>query len=304
MVYIIIINFGKPEHTIECLQSIINNSYEFFRTVVVDISNIDQSVDKLNAWVEEKKDTRFTIIHEDKNNGFAFANNVGIKYCLRFDDCDYFWILNNDTVIEKDSLRNLKKYYEEKKQNWNIGFVGSKLMDYKNPEIIQNIGGTFNKWTGYSVLIGMGEKDKGHFKGKNTKIDYVVGASMFFHSSLINQIGLMPEDYFLYYEDIDWCLSAQKAGFINSTCTESVIYHKQGISTGAKLLTEDSHLKNKRYLYLSYLKLYQRHFRQLRPVAYFILIKQLAGKIFHKKNKEAKLISQIIFNFESKNKKQ
>ena len=158
------------------------------------------------------------------------------------------------------------------------------------------MGGTFNKWTGYSVLLGMGEIDKGQFDNKNPEVDYVIGASMFFHKSLIEEIGLMPEDYFLYYEDIDWCITAQKAGFKNSTCTKSLIYHKQGISTGAKLLTTDNHLKNKKHLYLSYLKFYQRHYKLLLPVAYLILLKQTAGRIFHGENKEAGIIFRTMVN--------
>jgi len=67
----------------------------------------------------------------------------------------------------------------------------------------QNVGRAFNKWTGYSILIGMGEKDTGQFDDKNIKPDYVIGASMFFNIDLVRAIGLMPEDYFLYYEDID-----------------------------------------------------------------------------------------------------
>ena len=299
-VYIIIINFGKPEHTIECLQSIIDNNYAFFQTIVVDISNIDQSLDNLNAWVEKKKDARFTIIHENENKGFAFANNIGIKYSLKNEDCDYLWILNNDIVIEKESLTELIRFHKNEENNNKLGFVGSKLMDYTNQDIIQNIGGTFNKWTGYSILKGMGEKDSSQYENINIDIDYVVGAAMFCNYSLIKKIGLMPEDYFLYYEDIDWCLSAQKAGYINSTCTNSIVYHKQGISTGAKLLIEDEHLKNKKHLYISYLKLYKRHFKWLLPIPYFILFKQMAGKLYHKNFAEAKLISQVIFNFTPK----
>lgn len=294
-VYIIIINYGEPEHSIECLQSIIDNNYKYFHVVVVDVSNINQSRNKLNKWIDKKKENRCTIINEDKNNGFAHANNIGIKYAIKKDDCDYLWILNNDTVIEKDSLLHLKNYYEEKKIERNIGFLGSKIMDYEDPNIIQNLGGTFNKWSGYSVLVGMGEKDIGQYERKNTQIDYVVGASMFFSPSLINNIGLMPEDYFLYYEDIDWCLTAQKEGYINLICTNSIVYHKQGISTGAKLLTEDNHLKNKKHLYLSYLKLYKRNFKWLLPIASFILLKQMLGKLYHRNFIEAKLILKSFF---------
>ena len=293
-VFIIIINYGTPEHTIECLQSICENNFGRFQAVVVDISNIHQSVEKIDHWIEKRDDNRFLLIQEKKNNGFAFANNIGLKYSMQQDDCDFIWILNNDTVIAKNSLEELINCYKQNTKREVVGFIGSKILDYKDKAIIQNVGGRFNKWTGYSVLTGMGEKDTGQFDIKENKVDYVVGASMFFHSSIINQIGLMPEDYFLYYEDIDWCLTAQKAGFKNISCTKSRVYHKQGISTGAKLLADDDHLQNKKHLYLSYLKLYRRHFKWLLPVAYLILFKQIAGKIRHKNYKEAHLIFKTI----------
>ena len=293
-VYIIIINFGTPGHTIECLESVRENNHGLFHLVVVDVLDIDYSVKKITNWIEEKSDNRFSLVQEKGNKGFSIANNIGIKYSLEQDDCEYLWILNNDTVIEKNSLVELIACHKEKPKNETIGFVGSKIMDYEDNEIIQNVGGTFNKWTGYSILIGMGEKDTGQFDNQEIKVDYVIGASMFCHSSLIQKIGFMPESYFLYYEDIDWCISAQKAGFRNYTCPGSVIFHKQGISTGAKLLTDDKHLKNKKHLYLSYLKFYKRQFKWLLPVAYFILFKQMAGKFFHNKRAEAKLILQVI----------
>jgi len=294
-VYIIIINYGTSEHTVECLQSICENKHGHFQVVVVDVSNINRSVEKITKWIEEKNNNRLVLIQEEKNNGFAYANNIGIRYSLRQGDCDFLWILNNDTVIKKNSLEELINCYQQNKDKEITGFIGSKIMDYEDNELIQNVGGTFNKWTGYSVLVGMGEKDTGQFDNQEINIDYVIGASMFCHSSLVHKIGLMPEEYFLYGEDTDWCLTAQKAGFKNSTCPKSLVYHKQGISTGAKLLTNDNHLYNKKHLYLSYLKLYRRHYKWLLPVAYFILFKQMAGKIFHYNLPEAKLILQVIF---------
>ncbi len=294
-VYIIIINFGTPEHTIECLLSIYENNYEYFQIVVIDVSNINQSVDKISSWIQKKNDNRTILIQEEENKGFAYANNIGIRHSLTQDDCDFLWILNNDTIIAKDALEELVKYYEQEKDKKTIGFIGSKILDYGDKGLIQNVGGTFNRWTGYSILIGMGEMDTHQFNNIELKVDYVIGASMFFHKLLIEQIGLMPEDYFLYYEDIDWCITAQKAGFTNLTCAKSIIYHKQGVSTGAKLLANDNHLKNKKHLYLSYLKFYRKHYYWLLPIAYFILFKQLAGRIFHKENKEANLIFNIIF---------
>ncbi len=294
-VYIITINFGTPEHTIECLESICVNSHELFQVLVVDVLNINQSVEKITRWIDEKNDSRFSFIQEKENKGFAYANNIGIRYSLEQPDCDFIWVLNNDTVIAQNALEELLNCYEQDKNKDKAGFYGSKILDYKDKELIQNVGGTFNKWTGYSVLLGMGEKDAGQHDKEDFQIDYVIGASMFCHSSLVQKIGFMPEDYFLYYEDIDWCLSAKKAGFKNQTSTKSKVYHKQGISTGAKLLGNDVGLEYKKYLYSSYKKLYTRHFRMLMPVAYFILFKQLAGRIFHGSSAEAKLILKVLF---------
>ena len=295
-VYIISINYGTPEHTIECLQSIYDNNYSVFQVVVVDVLNLNHSVEKIENWIRSKNDNRFLLIQEDINNGFAYANNIGIGYSLEQGDCDFLWILNNDTVIDKNSLEELINCYNQIAKKDIAGFIGSKIMDYEKRIIIQNVGGTFNSWTGYSVLIGIGKEDMGQFETISPKIDYVIGGAMFFSSSLVGKIGLMPDDYFLYYEDIDWCITAQKAGFVNYTCTKSIIYHKQGVSTGSKLLSNDNHLKNKKYLYQSYLIFYRRHFRWKLPIAYFILFKQFAGKLYHKNISEAKLILRVIFS--------
>ena len=106
----------------------------------------------------------------------------------------------------------------------------------------------------------------------------------------------MPEEYFLYYEDLDWCITAKKAGFENLTCIQSIVYHKQGQSTGAKLLSEDASLGNKKYLYSSYLKFYKKHYRKQIPIGYLILLKQYAGKLYRKKFKEAKIILNSMLN--------
>lgn len=292
-VFIIIINYGTPEHTVECLESILQNNYANYQVIIVDVLNKKDSIRLLNDWIAQKKDNRFNVIPNNKNNGFSFANNIGINYALSQADCDYLWILNNDTVIEKNSLTELINCYRKESKP---GFLGSKIMDYDNRELIQNVGGTFNKWTGYSVLIGMGEKDVGQYNNKKTKIDYVIGASMFCKADFLKTVGLMPEDYFLYYEDIDWCIAAQKAGYTNLLCTESVVYHKQGVSTGVKLLSTDASIKKKKHLYLSYLKFYRRHFPKHLAIAYFILFKQWAGRIYHGQFAEAKLIAQVIFS--------
>lgn len=294
-IYIITVNYGTPHHTIECLKSIMENRYKHFQVLIIDVSNLNQSVDLISNWIETVDDERFCLTQISENRGFAHGCNVGIKLALENEDCEFIWLLNNDTIIDESSLTELVNCYNKNKKNKNVGIIGSKILEYNARDAIQNVGGKFNKWTGYSVLIGMGETDKGQYDNTELNPDYIVGASMFFHSSLVLKIGLLPENYFLYYEDIDWSITAKKAGLINITCTASLIYHKQGMSTGVKLLTKDHQLKNKIYLYRSYLFFYRRHYKNLIIIAYIMLLKQLAGKLFRGKLLEAGIIFKATF---------
>jgi len=296
-VFIVTINYGKPGHTIECLQSIAENNHQFFHVVIIDVSDIDQSVGKLSQWIAGHDSSKFTLIQQAENKGFAHANNLGIEFSLKQDDCGFLWVLNNDTIVERDSIQQLLGFYKKQSETENLGFVGSKILDYKQRNLIQNVGGVFNKWTKFPDWIGAGEIDNGQFD-KMTVVDHLLGASLFFHKSLLGEIGLMPEGYFLYFEDTDWCVKALKAGFQNMVCVKSTIYHKGGVSTGVDYLDDSKQLDNKRYFYTNMLKFYGLHFKWHLPFAYLFLLKKLAGKIYHKNYAEAKLISQVLFRFD------
>ncbi len=294
-VYIILINYGTPDDTIACMNSILQNSYQQFQVVVVDVNNINHSVDSLSKWIDDQNDTRFKLIKEKENRGFAYANNVGIKYALSQNNCNFLWVLNNDTVIDKTSLTKQINFYTNKSKNEKVGFIGVKTMSYHNPEIIQNVGGVFNKLTKFPEWIGSGEKDRGQYDNKELVIDHIQGSSMFFHPSLIDATGLMPEDYFLYFEDTDWCVKAQRAGYVNKVCTSAIIYHKQGVSTGINYIDDAKALQNKQYFYRNLLKFYKRFFKPYLPAAYLFLLKKWAGSVVRKKHQEAHLLWKVIW---------
>jgi GT2 family glycosyltransferase len=295
-VYIILVNYGTPDDTLECLDSLTKSRYTNFRVLIVDIQNINDSVNKINNRILNNGNLKCDLIQEKNNNGFAFANNIAINRVLANNDGEFIWLLNSDTVILDNTLEKLVDCYRENSKTGKIGFVGSKILDYENRKIIQNVGGTFNKWNGYSILTGMGEEDRGQYDKSIPKADYIVGASMFFHISLVSHIGLMPEEYFLYYEDIDWSFAAKNAGFKNMVCPQSVVYHKQGVSTGSKLISKSTFNINKKFLYSGYLMFYKKYFKHFLPVARFILLKQWAGRVRHGNYKEANEILKVLFN--------
>ncbi len=190
----------------------------------------------LKGGIPEKEtslDNPLIFIQAGDNRGFAAGNNIGIRYALAKDDFEYIWLLNNDTVVEKNTLsKACMRLQNADNQKSKIGIVGSKLLFYDNPDIIQGIGGLYNKKLSTAKHLGAYEKDSGQYDTDKVldKIDYVIGASMFVTKNFILDIGLMCEDFFLYFEEIDWTLRGQSKGYAIDYCWESKVYHKEGSS--------------------------------------------------------------------------
>ena len=180
------------------------------------------------------QDSKITLIEAQENSGYAGGNNLAIKYALKEDDFDYIWILNNDTVVHPDSLRHLQdKAREYHDKNKKIGIIGSKIYHYYNPKKIQYAGGSkYYKYGAYSRALGKDEYDHGQWNNEDIKMDLIAGSSMFVSKKFIKEVGLLGEQYFLYFEELDWNLRGIKSGWNLGYCPESVIYHKEGSATG------------------------------------------------------------------------
>ena len=178
-----------------------------------------------------------TMIQANKNKGFSAGNNIGIKYALLNDDFKYIWLLNNDTVIDNDSLDKLVEKADsyDKQKKTNVGIIGSKVLFYNDPNIIQGVGVKYNKRLGASKHIGIFEEDKGQFNndGSVPIIDYIMGSSMFVNKKFIDDTGLLCEDYFLYFEELDWILRGKQKGWDIGYCWKSKVYHKEGATMGS-----------------------------------------------------------------------
>lgn len=176
------------------------------------------------------------FIQAGENRGFAAGNNVGTEYALKKGDADYIWYLNNDTVVEPNALTEyMNKASGYKKKNEKVGIIGAKLMYYYQPTLIQAIGGTYNKWLATTNHIGAFEKDSGQYDNEEIveKISYPVGASMLVDVCFIKDIGMMCEDYFLYFEELDWVYRGKQQGWEIGYCWKTRVFHKEGRSIGS-----------------------------------------------------------------------
>lgn len=266
-VYIILLNYNGWKDTLECLESVLKNNYDNYQIIVVDNNSPDNSMNNLINWSngtqeviysddskltnlsqpiskkplekvfyvndeitlekinEKEKDLSNPIIfiQSGKNEGFASGNNVAIKYALEKNDFEYIWLLNNDTVIMDDTLISLVNHAKSN----DLGITGSKLFNYYEPNSVQAYGGHINKFFGTSTHI-LNEEDIA------SDLDYVVGASFLINKKVLDDIGLLPEDYFLFYEETDYCFNAKNRGFKIGVDINSVVYHKEGNATGSK----------------------------------------------------------------------
>lgn len=236
---IVIVNLNTKDLTVGCIRSIEKESKNLsFEVLLTDNGSNDGSVEAFQKIKKEKfwKD-KFTLILNDSNTGYGKANNQGIKKAKG----KYVLLLNNDTVVHKDSLQKLIKFADN---TADAGVVGSKLL---------NIDGTlqmscFNFPTLKNAILEYYFGKKGLFDkfaptGKNpVTVDSVVGAVFLMTPKALKKVGMLDERYFAYFEDIDYCRQTWIQGLKVYYLPESVVTHYHG-ATFKKLSNDNERWK-------------------------------------------------------------
>ncbi|AZT91535.1 glycosyltransferase family 2 protein [Caldicellulosiruptor changbaiensis] len=223
-IFILIVNCSNYTNTVECVESLKDIEYENYRIVIVDDGSFSDSYNKL-----KEKCLNCVIIRSERNLWFAGGNNVGIKYALA-NGADYILLLNNDTIVEKDFLTHMVKTAEEDER---IGIVGCKINYYEKRDYIWFAGGKID-WFKFRIKhIGQKEIDRGQYD-KKTDITFMTGCCMLIRRKVFEKVGLLPEEYFMYFEDVDFCVRVLEEGFRIIYEPKAKIYHKVGFSSGGE----------------------------------------------------------------------
>lgn len=222
LVCIVLVNWNGWRDTAECLHSCLNLDYPSFHAIVVDNGSTDESVERLRT---EFADDDVTLIEAGANLGFAGGCNVGIEAAFDL-GARYVWLLNNDTVIEPRTLTPLVETLANQPY---AGIAGSKIYFFDRPDTLWFAGGIISKW-GWTRHRGEGEVDHGQFD-ETCDVDYATGASLLIRRDVAETVGLMSEDFFLYWEEVDWCERARAAGWRIVYVPTSRVWHKVGAST-------------------------------------------------------------------------
>lgn len=215
---IITINYNGLEDTCSLIETIPFND----KTEVIVVDNAS-AVDEASEI--ERRYPHVKTIRSDQNLGFAGGNNLGIKVAKG----KYIFLINNDTFFKDFNVQALIDRLEFSDE---IGLVCPKIRFAWGSNPIQYAGYTpLSKVTVRNQAIGFGEDDNGQYETAHPT-PYAHGAAMLIKRKAIEKVGLMPECYFLYYEELDWSMMFRKAGYqiwYDPACT---IYHKESKSTG------------------------------------------------------------------------
>lgn len=217
MISVVIPNYNGVHHLKTCFDSLLAQSYRDFKVFLVDNNSSDDSV----KFTRENY-PGVEVIQLDYNTGFAKAVNTGIKHSLQNPEFDYILLLNNDIECEPDFLEEMLKEIKTDE----VGSVACKMLNYYNRDIIDDAG-DFIKRKGSPYPRGHGEKDFGQYN----KAEFIWGAcagAALYRKEIFNDVGFFDEDFFAYYEDVDFNFRMQLMGYKCYYNPAAVCYHKRG----------------------------------------------------------------------------
>ena len=257
MLGIVTVQWNSSQHTIRLIDSVSACLGKNIRLIIVDngsgASQLAALKDKITTARSESADPEdglITLIENAHNSGFARANNIAIKFCLD-QDHNWIWLLNNDTWQTQNNLSNLS----QRLANCEAGLYGTIIREKDKADIAG--GYQFNKWTSRYKAIENVDK-----RLSNDPLSYISGASMLMHHSVPQQIGLLNESTFLYFEELDYCIRARQSGIKIGVLADVSVDH---IAAGS---ASDASLKNLKTYHETWstLQFYATHQKALFPL--------------------------------------
>ena len=337
LVYIVILNWNGWKDTIECLESVFKQNYHNYFIFVLDNDSADQSFNRIADWLNGSSDFKIDAIQELRhlsspeikkpvsflkcnqihnltkkdifagglalvntggNLGFAGGNNVALRWITENQNEDsYVWLLNNDTVIEKDCLSEMLTHLQSKEKTGRYT-CGSLVKFYHQPGVIQALGGAkFNRYTAIgSQTLGrfLNDQDDIDHTHYQNEMDYITGCSWLLPVDYLTEIGLMEDQYFLYYEEIDWVIRGEKK-YKLTYAPKSIVYHKEGSSIGSKTINRTApSLLSEFYMGRNKLLFMRRHYPHRILIAYLVVFLQAINRIKQRQFKNALILLKVL----------
>lgn len=215
----IVLSWNNYDDTKECLDSLLSSESQLSGIIVVDNGSKDGSIMRLKNTFADVKN--FYLILNEQNLGFAAGVNSGLRFALK-QEPDYIFLLNNDTVIDKECIKHLE---QEAREVPGVGIIGPRIFYFNDSRRIWHGGGFFS-WLKTGVVIPEKNKLIEECDEEARPVTFLTGCAMLIKREVFETIGLFDEDYFLYEEDLDFCLRASRAGFKLLYVPSAKVWHK------------------------------------------------------------------------------
>jgi GT2 family glycosyltransferase len=217
-VSVIVLNYHRPDDTIECVNSLLASEAKGFS---LEIVMVDNSEDSVSCAVLRSRFPGLRLIKTERNLGYAEGNNVGIRHAIET-GADYVFILNNDCVVEKDALTKL---FSSANRFADAAIVAPLVCFYDEPSKIDSCG-TELDWLRLRPKTVRYKDRSDPAVPDIIKAPIIPGSALFLRKQVLQELGLFNPDFFLIHEDSDLCLRSREHGYKNFVITDAVVYHK------------------------------------------------------------------------------
>jgi GT2 family glycosyltransferase len=248
----VLVAYNSADVILDCLETLFAAALAdgaTLRVVVVDNASPDEGVAAIRAWATgavpyvSPADLPFPVLTLPKplpadglevieagvNGGFAAGVNIGLRHLFADPAIDRVWILNPDSVVPPGTPAAFARHNPGP-----FSLMGGRVLYYDRPEVIQTDGGTLNRWTGVTGNLNLSRRSSAMPMPQLEDVAFISGASMVASRAFWELAGPMPEDYFLYYEEVDWALRRDSLPL--AVVPDAVIHHRAGSSIGSATL--------------------------------------------------------------------
>ena len=262
---VIVVTYCSGEVIGACLDSLLATSGPGLDIFVVDNASPDDTVVHVNQRIEGNEPHTITLIQAPSNGGFAAGVNLGLEQAAR---APFVWILNPDCIVPDGTPGRLLAHAQNAPR---FALMGGRTLYAAPPHHIQSDGGRVGRWTGVCRLVNQGRRHDVAAPEAST-LDFISGAHMLASRAFLDRAGPIAEDYFLYFEEVDW--AARRGGLPLLFCADAVVHHHAGTSIGSAAPGRPASAFSNYFNYRGRLRFLRRHRPTALPTAFsFALIK-------------------------------
>lgn len=241
-VCVVICNWNKVQDVLNCAESVFKSSYTHFDVVVVDNGSDPHVLQEVKA----KLPSQVILLENAENRGGSAGFNRGLRYALEQGGYGSIWLLDNDVIVDSHCLEELLKELRSSEKN---GMIGSLILQWHFPDLIQELGAQFDPQN-YTFRLLLRNKSIQNAPPESIVVDYVAACSLIVDVKKLQQIGLMDEQFFIYFDDVEWCQRFKEAGYGVRATPHAKVWHKGGGGAKSNSIPRYYEWRNKIYFFL------------------------------------------------------